>query len=699
MEPRRFASFPTFYPSGSRRGSSVIGVVAIAAMAGVLGTAVYQNVTQAQQGSVRRANTITLQAFSSSLQRSLEDPFTCASALRNVAIPSPLSADRVKHGVKFNIPFLGSGAPIQAQNRYGGYLINDITLTTQFLPPPFQNGALRATRGTRVTDNVLETWSAEVTVNVTRPGALASNDIKFPLNMVVSSGVGIGIVSGCHGQSSPRELCEQMGGSYDASDVPDSEGASLLSDTRCKPYVWGKISSQGIVTDPALCHAPYEAAPVLGGNYLCQWANKYASTLEPPRGGGVPNAELKNIICGLDSVMNPAQKNQLISLYDPTLTDDQSNAIVTQLTNQLPTSAVQQMNDLNNMFTDDQKVFVQQLLISQRDGGGFQCSDSQWLSEISGLVVSGAPGNVTLSWVSGRGAADNLLSYQVGTDAPTRCASGDIGVVTPGRSENPVPVSTVLNLSSGQSYSFRVCAQNKTDSLISAGLTTTVYVPYPIPPSPVLPYRVSDTPNSLLIAWSSGGGSTTTYRVARTEGAMAPSSCSVANIDIATAAYTESGLTPNTQYNYLICAINGNPTPDLSTTGALISLRTPQPPPPLEISGLTAVPLSNPTRIKLSWSSGGGSTTGYYVVRATGLYPPSDCGSNRIVATNDVAATTTEDTNVTSDATYSYRVCAHNAGNPIEYSPGVGVTYQFSGTPGPGLPTPPDKSCRARICN
>ena len=115
------------------------------------------------------------------------------------------------------------------------------------------------------------------------------------------------------------------------------------------------------------------------------------------------------------------------------------------------------------------------------------------------------------------------IAYLVGAFAPANCTSGtQIFVALP-----TVSFSMTL-LTGGTQYSFRVCAVNANPTPDeSPGLTASGTTPLqPFPPDPIAPpFATPISTSQIDLAWTSGGGSTTDFRIAYDPGAVAPVDC------------------------------------------------------------------------------------------------------------------------------------------------------------------------------
>jgi hypothetical protein len=135
------------------------------------------------------------------------------------------------------------------------------------------------------------------------------------------------------------------------------------------------------------------------------------------------------------------------------------------------------------------------------------------------------------------------------------------------------------------------------------------------PPDVTALDRLEDTPTTMLLFWTSGGGTTSAFRIAYKAGASAPASCfsgtqiSEATIGSATN-YIVTGLTANTLYSFRVCAvaIGGVPAPGITT-----SLTTPVTQPIFRSTGFGS------TTAKATGAANAMTISGSIITLTTGL--------------------------------------------------------------------------------
>ncbi len=290
---------------------------------------------------------------------------------------------------------------------------------------------------------------------------------------------------------------------------------------------------------------------------------------------------------------------------------------------------------------------------------------------VSATVNSGV--QISLSWTSGGGTTSGYrIAYQTGATAPGTCALG----TTVNESSITGTSKAINSLALGTQYSFRICSINaNTPADVSSGVTvtaTTFSAPVAAPPNPT---GVTATVNSdvkITLSWTSGGGTTTGYRIAYQTGAAAPATCAlgttISENSITGTSKVLSTLTAGTQYSFRVCAINANAVPDVSS-GTTVTATTLFAAPP-NPTGLTLT-INSTTQITLSWTSGGGTTSGYRIAYQSGATAPEICALGTTIDESSIVGTSKAISGLSMGTQYSFRVCAINANTTPDVSSGV----------------------------
>ena len=203
---------------------------------------------------------------------------------------------------------------------------------------------------------------------------------------------------------------------------------------------------------------------------------------------------------------------------------------------------------------------------------------------------------------------------------------------------------------------------------------TCQFNPIPDPPTPITFQANTVNETAIDLTWQSGGGSTSTYQIAYRVGNSPPPDCSsdivISPGMISGTEYLVTGLTPVTNYSFIICALNCNVTPAFSngTTASNMTTAFPVPPDPTNCSAMVV----SDVEIDLSWLSGGGDTVGYQISYQVGPDPPFNCSTGTVIPYSVVIGTSFQVAGLFPNTTYTFRICAIN-GNPTpDFSaPGV----------------------------
>ncbi|PIS09934.1 MAG: hypothetical protein COT73_12110, partial [Bdellovibrio sp. CG10_big_fil_rev_8_21_14_0_10_47_8] len=290
---------------------------------------------------------------------------------------------------------------------------------------------------------------------------------------------------------------------------------------------------------------------------------------------------------------------------------------------------------------------------------------------VTGLTATAnSTSQITLSWTSGGGSTvDYRIAYASGATAPADCSSG----TTINESSVSGTSHAVTGLSTATQYSFRVCAINGNGSPdVSSGTTVSGTTLQAAPPDVTGLSATANSSSQITLSWTSGGGSTADYRIAYATGATAPADCAsgttISESSVAGTSHAVTGLSAVTQYSFRVCAINGNPTPNVAA-GVTVSGTTLQAAPP-NVTGLSATADSS-SQITLSWTSGGGSTADYRIAYASGATAPADCASGTTISEAAVTGTSHAVTGLSPVTQYSFRVCAINSNSTPDVASGA----------------------------
>ena len=317
----------------------------------------------------------------------------------------------------------------------------------------------------------------------------------------------------------------------------------------------------------------------------------------------------------------------------------------------------------------------------------FNVTDTFFSQTVSGNLTINNPAPV----VTGL----STTSLTQGTTSPAFVISGS-GFVSSSASPSTSSVVQINGVACGCTTAFSTTStpQTITVTLTSAEVSSvvtdsiTVMNPAPgggtsnsemlniLPPPPGAPTGLTATAVSatqINLAWINSSTNATSITIQRSTAGGAYTSLTPTISGTATT-YTDSNLSPDTQYSYQIFATNaGGSSPDsnqfTATTWAT---------PPAVPSGLTAtLSSSSPSsEIDLTWTDNNPNETGIKIERETGS------GGFSVVAVLCPNTTSYPDKNLTQSTQYTYRIGSFNSAGDSGYSaPAPPVTTQAQGQP------------------
>lgn len=280
----------------------------------------------------------------------------------------------------------------------------------------------------------------------------------------------------------------------------------------------------------------------------------------------------------------------------------------------------------------------------------------------SGLTATATSSTqINLSWADN---ASNETSYIVSRSA----TSGGPYTVIATLGANVTSYNNT-GLTPNTAYFYVVKASNSGgDSANSNEATaTTQQIPAPSAPSGLTATAVSQT--QINLTWIDNSSSEANFIIARSTTSGGPYT-DIATVGANVTAYSNSGLTANTTYYYVVRASNAGGSSANSAQASATTL----PNAPTAPSGLIATTASQ-TQINLSWTDNSGNESSFVLSRAT-----TSGGPYTEIATLSANVTSYNDTGLTSATTYYYIVRASNAGGSSANSTEASATT---------LPTPP----------
>lgn len=296
-------------------------------------------------------------------------------------------------------------------------------------------------------------------------------------------------------------------------------------------------------------------------------------------------------------------------------------------------------------------------------------------TDVTGLKAKSlAPTELHVGWTGVADATGYAVAHAAGTTPPADCLGASLEAAT-------TLTKTLSGLTPESDYAIRVCAVTTPSGggkAFSAGatlVTRTLSLP-PGEPSDLVAAQKSGSTDTIDLTWLAASGAIS-YRVVHQEGSTAPSSCSGATLEVSNNAASVSGLVPNKEYAFRVCARNGNPTPDVSTGVTATAF-------------LHRAPAADPASVTvdergLNWATVSfaavAGASGYRVAFAAGSMP-ADCAAGQGVMTTRTTVTLQ---GLAAGSAYGVRVCSDNGDAVPLYSGGTAVsvpaTPTFGGPP------------------
>ncbi|MGE3609640.1 MAG: fibronectin type III domain-containing protein [Bacteriovoracaceae bacterium] len=273
-------------------------------------------------------------------------------------------------------------------------------------------------------------------------------------------------------------------------------------------------------------------------------------------------------------------------------------------------------------------------------------------------VSSSTNNTITLTWSNaGSMAAGYKIAYNLGSTPPADCNSGTVVDV------GNVLTYSVIGLSSNSNYSFRICSYDSLSNL-SEGYTTTYQTATAVPE----PTNLSATVNSssaITLNWSSGGGSTTGFKLAYQASDVPPANCASGTVvDLGNVVtYQVTSLHAGISYAFRVCSYDGSANTSYGNYAVATTQTTPEP------SNLVLSSNSAGTTVTVSWTSGGGNTNGFKVAYATGTSTaPATCNAGTNVDAGNVSSYNI--TGLSAGTLIAVRVCSYDQ-TGIDISAGI----------------------------
>ncbi|HUI07684.1 MAG TPA: fibronectin type III domain-containing protein [Verrucomicrobiae bacterium] len=268
-------------------------------------------------------------------------------------------------------------------------------------------------------------------------------------------------------------------------------------------------------------------------------------------------------------------------------------------------------------------------------------ADTMAPDPVSGVIASPhTASQVAIQWgASTDSGGSGLAGYRVYRNGILLATTSDTSYTDNGVSANTQYCYTIV--------AYDGAGNSSSPSALACATTPPVDV---IPPSVPSSLIVSaDSPSQITVRWNAstdiGGAGVQGYRVFRDGMLVGVTAGTI---------FADAGLSPDTQYCYILDAFDGRF--NRSTFSAQACATTPPSPdePPTAPSNLTAASVTA-TEVTLTWQDNSDDEVGFQVERA-----PSAAGPWTVVATTPADATEFTDVGLAPSTTYYYRVAAFN---------------------------------------
>lgn len=198
-------------------------------------------------------------------------------------------------------------------------------------------------------------------------------------------------------------------------------------------------------------------------------------------------------------------------------------------------------------------------------------------------------------------------------------------------------------------YYYRVRAYNPRGASVYSNVAFFTTPKFP-PAAPTSLTATTISSRQINLAWRDNSNDEQGFRIFR-------NGSPIATVEANVTAYPDAGLSPATTYRYRVESFN-----EAGSASSNEALGTTFDLPPAAPSNLSAVGVSG-TEVRLTWRDGSTNELGFKIERMT---PPSTSWSQITTVTANV--TTCQDSGLSSNTSYWYRVRAYNAGGNSPYS-------------------------------
>jgi Fibronectin type III domain len=284
--------------------------------------------------------------------------------------------------------------------------------------------------------------------------------------------------------------------------------------------------------------------------------------------------------------------------------------------------------------------------LGSSSGGGSGGTQVTTPAAPTGLTATAGNASVVLTWTASTGATSYNV-YRGTTSGGESATAIATGIASPSYSDT--------GLTNGTAYFYKVAAVNSAGTGVQSSEASAT----PEPAAPAAPTGLTATAGnaSVSLAWtaSSGAASYNVYR-GTTSGGESPTAIATG---IASASYSDTGLTNGTKYYYKVAAVNGAGTSGLSSEVTA----TPEPAKPT-ITSFAAIPasISSGSSSTLSWATTGAAS----VAITPGTFTSASASGSTSVSPSATTTYTLTATNAAGSVTSTAKVTVAASGGALK---------------------------------
>jgi titin len=276
------------------------------------------------------------------------------------------------------------------------------------------------------------------------------------------------------------------------------------------------------------------------------------------------------------------------------------------------------------------------------------------------LTATTASGSqIDLSWTDN---SDNELAFEIERCAGAGC-EGDVNNFTV---LTTVPTNVTSyndnSVTVNGTYSYRVRAINNVTSstFTSAATANTI-----LPADPAGASATTISATQIQVTWTDASSNEDGFRVERCVGASCSDFAQLTEVGAGTTLFEDNSVTLGNSYTYRVVAFNVSGTSAFTSN---VTATTILPTAPAGVGAATA----SPTAIDISWTDNSDNELGFRIERCSGI----SCSSFAEITTVGAGVQTYQNTGLSGNTFYTYRIRAYNASGTSSYA-GPATTNTF----------------------